>query len=236
MTRPFSMNHNELRALRVHLGFTVKEAADEVKVSQRHFRYLETGERIISPELACHFSELNDMRVLLQEGLRDKISNARVKALPYYYSYEDFIENTKCHSTKYWRLYQAAVASLFADKYITKLDDNVTIPKEFVTVWQILQLYYDGGLAGQFEILDAIHDTGLNGNYKHYINNIKLKASNYGQAVIQARELQYQHDKAHKEEFGEDETYNNRPNYVKAIYEVEGDDVYEIPESIKEDR
>ena len=149
------MNHLVLKAQRQSLGLTVAEIAEICGVTKRSFQYWEAGKVPVPSDVALTFFTMVSHYALVLDKMLADVKNATVyndtddtkpsrisPILPFYHTFELFVQETECPHIAYWRIYQSVIGQLLLLGKISKLDDAQKIPKNW-GVWEWLKGHYE---------------------------------------------------------------------------------------------
>lgn len=152
------MNHLELKAKRQGLGLTVAEIADIVKVTKRSFQYWEAGKVPVPLDVGMLIDAMASQYNLVHDLLMSDIELATWRntdsdnnldkpmrispTLPFFYSFEMFLEKTGIKNVVCWRIYQNVISQLILTGKIVRLNDESEIPKSW-KIWKWFNGHYD---------------------------------------------------------------------------------------------
>lgn len=152
------MNYLQLKAQRQGLGLTVAEIADIAKVTKRSFQYWEAGKVPVPQDVEMLIDAMASQYNLVLDLLLSDVELATWRntdpdnnpdkpmrispTLPFFHSFELFLEKTGVKNIVYWRIYQSVVSQLMLTGKIVRLDDNIEIPENW-KIWKWLDGHYD---------------------------------------------------------------------------------------------
>lgn len=154
----FKMNYLQLKAQRQGLGLTVAEIADIAKVTKRSFQYWEAGKVPVPDDVEMLIDVMASQYCLVLGILLSDVELATWRntdpdnnldkpmrispTLPFFHSFELFLEKTGIKNIVYWRIYQSAVSQLMLVGKIVRLDDSIEIPENW-KIWKWFKGHYD---------------------------------------------------------------------------------------------
>lgn len=154
----FKMNYLQLKAQRQGLGLTVAEIADIAKVTKRSFQYWEAGKVPVPHDVEMLFDAMTSQYNLVLYLLSSDVDSATWRntdpdnnlnkpmrispTLPFFHSYELFLEKTGVQNIVYWRIYQSVVSQLILTGKIVRLNDESEIPRNW-EIWKWFNGHYD---------------------------------------------------------------------------------------------